>query len=308
MIKRESVERTAQILIGFVISDLQNGIPEGHAGWRFPTETGIDNDLLELLSQSRYLDVDPEGRIRFKFKLKSVTDKFKSLKLQFEQADYYAASQHVIQQELRKVEEAQHIFTHFTNFLEENPNAIMAAVSIGLSRMLYASNMAAPIDDILEEGFSPKDWMIISTRAIPTLSLTIARKVGNADSMNASFDILKKARLIDYKPSKISIDGETLEKIKRVIKWSMVKENLNDENIIFLGLSWFIIQILDSNNIMPGYEDSSVKIIKMSKNTIESIMKKPWKELLSNLDKTIEGIMDKGGFGVSEILFLPEVL
>jgi len=208
------------------------------------------------------------------------------------------------------VQRADNIIQQIIPNLQNNEQFLLYAVAIGIWRMLNASDMPAVVDDILSAGFSPKDWGITSFRSTPYLSLQLAKRVGGKiEKLEDAFNYMKNLELISEIPDLGKLNIEDISKVKEVLKWQEICEMLSDSVIKFLGLSWFVVFILEKNNALPSYIDFSTKVVSLIKSGIESVMKIEYSNLVDNLVNSINELEKQHNISwASNIIFLPEVL
>lgn len=308
-IGKEKLDEYIHLLLQVIIDDLRNYIDIKRAGWRNPSTIGIPSDVLNQLHELGILEKSSLDEVRVRFEDANVHTKLATFETQFKQIDYFTENQGMIKEDEDKIEKSKEIIQRFDEILNHNNDFLFCAVAIGLWRMLNTSDMSAIVDDILKEGFSPKDWAIASTRAVPYLSLSLAQKTGKGkiDKLEDAFQYAKKMGLIEDTPSVSDLNSVEISKIKRVLKWEEFKKDLTEENVKLLGLSWFIVFILEVNEALPSYPDFSITIVNFIKEFIEKLMNANYEDLTKNLKASITKLEQEIGWAPN-FVFLPEVI
>ena len=159
--------------------------------------------------------------------------------------------------------------------------------------MLNASDMPAVVDNVLSAGFSLKDWGIISLRSAPYLSLELAKKVAEVEKLEDAFNYMKTIELISETPDLDKLDIHTVSRVKKVLRWQKICEMLNEENIKFLGLSWFVAFILEKSDALLSYIDFSAKVANIIKECITKILRAEYSNLANNLTDSLVELEEK---------------
>ena len=153
--------------------------------------------------------------------------------------------------------------------------------------MLNASDMPAVVDNVLSAGFSLKDWGIISLRSAPYLSLELVKKVAEVEKLEDAFNYMKTIGFISETPNLDKLDIHNVSRVKEVLRWQKICEILNEENIKFLGLSWFVVFILEENDALPSYVDFSAKVANIIKKCITKILRAEYSNLANDLTDSL---------------------
>jgi len=145
--------------------------------------------------------------------------------------------------------------------LFKNEEEIIASmISIGVWQMFSFSGISAPIDVIINYGFSPKRWAISSYNAIRYLTDDIINeKIANVELNNALNNMLEN-EVIETLPELPELEEDIIERIKEAIQWNYIKEHINSILLTHLGLTWFVIFISDELNLRPSYTDGSTRL------------------------------------------------
>lgn len=296
------------MLFRVIIDDLRNNVTESGAGWRNPSNQGITSEQLNELYKLGIIERNLLGEIRLSFRDRNIRSKLTSFKMQFDQIDYFIKYRDIIRKDEKKLQKAQEIFMNVKYIINDNPDILPSIVAVGLWKMLNTSDMAVTIDEVLKEGFSPRNWAFASIHAIPTLSLNLAKKVGKIEKLTDAFEYIKKVGLIRDYPSFSALNNDDVQKVIRVLKWDKIEKNLTEENIKFLGQSWFMVFVLKMNDALPLYADFSVKIMDLIKDSFEEIFNTNWFDSINNLKNSVASLEEQRVTWVSNIIFLPEVV
>jgi len=312
--RKEEVDECIQILLQVIIDDLRNNATEGEAGWRKPSEIEITSKQLGELFKLGIMENNLFGDIRINFRNKDTSRRLASFKLQFEQIGYFIKNREMIIEDTKKLQKAQEILIDLKEVINSDLGILPPIITIGLWKMLNTSEMSAIVDDILKGGFSPKDWAIISIRAASYLAVSIAQKIGKVESFGEAIKFIEKVGLIKKSFEQPILNEEQIQKVKKVLKWDIIQECLTEEDVKFIGISWFMFFLLESKDVLPLVSDLHTQILDNIKDTIEEALDISWEELSSNLENSISKINRKIGEKVmqeinwaSDIIFMPEV-
>lgn len=312
--RKEEVDKCIQILLQFIIDDLRNNVTEGEAGWRKNSEIEITSKQLDELFKLEIMEENLFGKIRINFRNKDICRRLASFKLQFDQIDYFIKNREMIMEDTKRLQKAQEILIYLKGMINSDPGILPPIITIGLWKMLNTSEMPAIVDDILKEGFSPKDWAIISIRATPYLAVSTAQKIGKVESLGKAIKFIERAGLIEKSFEQPILNEEQIQKVKKVLKWNIIQECLTEEDVKFLGITWFMLFFLESKDVIPLVSDLHTQILDNIKYTIEETLDISWEELSSKLENSISKINRKIGEKMmqeinwaSDIIFMPEV-
>jgi hypothetical protein len=308
----EELNEKIQILLQIIIDDLKNLKEPNGAGWRKPSDLeylGISNEDLAKLSKLGILERNPLDEIRIRYKDNKIRERLPSFDIQFQQIDYFIENREMLEQDFERIRRAEGIIQKNISTWQSNEEFISNAVAIGIWRMLKASDMPAVVDDILSVGFSPKDWGIISFCSAPYLSLELVKKVGKIKKLEDAFNYMKKLEFISEIPDLDKLNAGNISKVKKILKWQEICETLSDSDIKFIGLSWFVIFILEKKDVLPFYINFSTKVVNLIKSCIENIMKTKYSNLVDSLINSLNVLEEQYNIQwASNIIFLPEVL
>lgn len=313
----EELDRGIQTLLKIIIDDLKDLKTPNSAGWRKISdlkELGILEEDLPELSKLGILEQNLTDEIRIRYRDNKVRKKLPSFAAQFQQIDYFIENREMIKQDVERVQKAKELIEQIIFNAQNAEEFLSHAIIIGIWRMLNASDMPAVVDEIISKGFSPKDWGIVSFRSVPYLSLELVKKAIKSEEdedierLKNAFTYMKKIGFINEIPNLKELDAESISKVKEVLKWQEICEILSDENIKFLGLSWFIVFTLEKNDAIPSYIDFSTKVVNLVRDCIEKIMESEYSVLVNTLTNSINLIEEQNIQWASDIIFLPEVL
>ena len=304
--KMKSLDRFNSIiesLLQALLKDLMSGIKREKAGWRSFTDFGLEFTTLDELLRRRVIEGNSRGQFRLIFGNSRIRQEFKTFDLQFEQLDCFL-------KDIEKVEKSQKILKQIEQMLQITPEGWKYIIALGWWKMLEFSEMPARVDDILEEGFSPKDWMIKAPRSSSQLALSIARKYGKIDDFKEAINFLRKTRICSVEnitlPPRVHRDD--VEKVMKVLKWKEIEAELTESNIKMLAFFWTFLFILKCSNSLPVSTEFSLKLYEIVWNSLENLFGEKQSDLQSDLENTVKALTGKGTIWASDILHLPEVI
>lgn len=314
-INKEELNKKIEMLLRIIINDLKDLKEPSEAGWRKLSdlnELGISEEDLTKLQNLGIIEKNLVDEFRIIYKNNKIRQKLSIFNIQFQQIDYFIENLEMLKQDFERLQKANGIVQEIVSRAQEDKKFLSFAIAIGIWRMLYTSDMPAVVDNVLSAGFSPKDWGIISLRSAPYLSLELAKKVAEVDKLEElenAFNYMKTIGFINEIPDLGKSDINDVSRVKEVLRWQKICEMLNEENIKFLGLSWFVVFILEENDALPSYIDFSAKVINMIKKCITKILRAEYSDLANNLTDSMNVLEEQHNISwASGIIFLPEVL
>jgi len=311
-INKEELNQKIEILLRIIINDLKDLKEPGEAGWRKLSdlnELGISGKDLTKLQNLGIIEKNLMNEFRIRYKDNKIRQRLSTFNIQFQQIDYFIENLEMLKQDFERLQKADKIVQEIVSRAQEDKKFLSFAIAIGIWRMLNSSDMPAVVDNVLSAGFSPKDWGIISLRSAPYFSLELAKKVAEVEKLEDAFNYMKTIRFTSETPNLDKLDIYNVSRIKEVLRWQKICEILNEENIKFLGLSWFVVFILEENDALPSYIDLSAKVANIIKECITKILRVEYSSLANNLTDSLVELEEKHDISwASGIIFLPEVL
>jgi len=309
---REGLNEKIKILLQIIINDLKNLKEPNKAGWRKLSdlkELGISEEDLTKLQNLGIIEKNLTDKFRIIYKNNKIRQKLSTFNIQYQQIDYFIENLEMLRQDSEREQKADEIVQEIVSNTQEDKKFLSHAIAIGIWRMLNASDMPAVVNNILSAGFNPKDWGIVSSRSAPYLSLELAKKAAEVDKLEDAFNYMKTIGFISEAPNLSKLDINDVSRVREVLRWQRICEMLNEESIKFLGLSWFIVFILEENDVLPSYIDFSAKVVNMIKNCITKILRAEYSDLANNLINSLSVLEEQYNISwASGIIFLPEVL
>ena len=305
----ENLRKSICVLFQVILDDLKHGEPVAKAGWRKPSALEISQRDLDDLVKLSVIETSLLGEIRLNFRDNNTRRKLASYKSLFNQIRYLEKNRDMILADKERLEGSRKIVSNFKNVLNQHPGILPFIIAIGIWKMLNASDLSPIVDDVLSEGFSPADWAINSIRATTSLATSMARKVGEITSFDEALEAVKECNLINVNADicQTTLDEATFQKIKNIFRWESIESTLTDENIKFLGISWFIIFMLEVNNLLP-YTEFSIEIMNLIRDCVEESIGVSWQNLTSDLGNYIRVLENQGISWAANIIFLPEAI
>ena len=305
------VETKIEKMLQAIIEDLINGVEQERSGYRTPDAFDIlsSKEERELL-RAGILEKNLKSMIRLNFRNTSRLQQLKTLSLQLKQLDYFLKTTEIIKADLEKLRNASETLSRVSKKLKGLPEKWSIVIALGWWKMLESSGMPGLTDEILKEGFSPKDWTIKAVSSSLQLAMEVARKFGQVANFKEIVSFLGEIGIIDWRedsPS-LEVESETIEKIKKVLRWAESIEKLTQETIKMLGFIWFSFFLLESSDLTPISEEVASKFIEVIWSNTESLLEKTRTDLLQKLEKTMEGLIAQQITWAVDIFRVPEVI
>lgn len=298
----EVIERMFEVLF----DDLSSAISEEEAGWRAPNQFGIMQTVQSGLLSSAIIERNSKGEVRLNFKNYRTRQELKrTFTLQNDQLEYFLNAK----TDEIKVNKAQETLNQITEIVQQSPSSWTYIVALGWWKMLESSGMPALIDDLLNEGFSPEDWTIKAVRSSSELALGVSQKLGEIDEFNDAINFLRQIKIpIDDITLPSPVDQDDVQRVKKILKWRDIEEELTEPVIKTLGFSWFSFSVLDSANLFPLSNESIIKLYKVIWDAIEKLLGESKSELLNELENTMSIYDSNQITWASDIIRIPEVV
>lgn len=298
----EIIERMFEVLF----NDLSSGMSEKKAGWRAPNQLGIMQTVQSGLLSSEIIERNSKGEVRLYFKNYRTRQELKRIfTLQNDQLEYFLKAK----TDEIKVNKAQETLNQIIEIVQQSPSSWTYIVALGWWKMLESSGMPALIDDLLNEGFSPEDWTIKAVRSSSELALGVSQKLGEINEFNDAINFLRQIKIpIDDITLPSPVDQDDVQRVKKILKWVDIGEELTEPVIKTLGFSWFSFSVLDFANSFPLSNESIIKLYKVIWDAIEKLLGKSKSELLKELENTMSIFDSNQITWASNIIRIPEVV
>lgn len=299
----EVIERMFEVLF----DDLSSGMSEEEAGWRGPNQLGIMQTVQSGLLSSEIIERNSKGEVRLNFKNYRTRQELKrtfALQINY-QLEYFLNTK----TDEIKVNNAQKTLSQIIEIIQQSPSSWTYVVALGWWRMLESSGMPALIDDVLNEGFSPEDWTIKAVRSSSELALGVSQKLEEINEFNDAINFLRQISIpIDDITLPSPVDQGDVQRVKKILKWVDIEEELTEPVIKTLGFSWFFFLVLDFANLFPRSNESIIKLYKVIWDAIEKLLGKSKSELLNELENTMSIFDSNQITWASDIIRIPEVI
>ncbi|MBT9168039.1 MAG: hypothetical protein DDT19_01384 [Syntrophomonadaceae bacterium] len=254
---------------------------------------------------------------RFNFRNTRIRQQLRSFDLQLKQLDYFLKNIDVVKSDLEKLKSASKTLSQVSKKLQSSPEKWAIVIAIGWWKMLESSGMPGLTDEILKEGFSPKDWTLKSISSSLDLAMEVAKQFGEISNSKVVTSFLNEIGISDVRDISMSsgLELETIQKVKKVLRWNESMEYLTQVSIKMLGFFWFSMFILELANLVPISEEASPKFIDTIWSNIENLLENSRSALFKELEKIInainskiEQLIGKKVNWAENIFYLPEVI
>lgn len=315
MVIKKSMLSVIDKIFHVFLDDLKKGIKEEEAGWRSLDDFGITSaDKSEFL-KSGIIEMNPIAEIRFNFRNKEIRKILKKYGLsescikELDYLDYLLKNREIIESDIRRLSDAKNILNQISKILQSSSKNWIYITALGLWKMFESSGMPAPIDDVLREGFSPRDWTIKAVSSSYRLALDTAKRFGEISNFNEVINFLEKMGISNvediYLPSS---DQEDFQRVKKVIRWNDIEDALTEPTIKIMAFLWFSFFILDLADLVPASDEVSHDLLDAIRSISEDLLGRNYKELLNELEKMIDKLTEQGITWAADILHVPEVI
>jgi hypothetical protein len=264
--------------------------------------------LLRNLYDLRVLKKTESGEVQADTRLLADEETLQRLKHLPEQIRYFFENREMIAADEHRLHDASLVLGSFIQKARTEPEIVPHIVAVGWWKMLSMSEMPASIDDFLKAGFSPKDWATCSMRAIPRLSASISGRLGNSRTFDESVRLLEAEHLLDHLRYQSGIGDDAFERTRRVLQWNEIEQQIPLELVKFLGVSWFLIVLLEDKDLVPLEQTMAMQLISQVFESASILMNKPAHNFEVALEKFLTDMDSSEVYGASGLLLLPEVI
>jgi hypothetical protein len=311
------IRNSIEILLQKLISDLGSSTPIAECGW--VSKHDMDTNIL-LGKNSPFCyniqikhpkgirlkiidDKDPNNlTIPYSTKQK-IDEHFSQLSRQLDylislrNEDYRLTSSHQI---IRKTFEGISKSAHSSNL----------AIFCGLYRMLENSGLPAPMIKVFEANLNPKEWNQLTTNSIPYLTSQLVHQINPNFSLSMLTKKPEKVRttISVENFSTLESDLNGIKKVEEILRWNQIISNLDSNTLSCLGLNWYILDLLENDNLIPSDQKSLVEVHNTILTKIESLLKVKFIEIFSRYDKFVGFCESENIPWGSEIFSFPEVI
>lgn len=300
---KEVIENMFQALA----DDLSGEKDEEQAGWRTYNELGMSPTTRDAFYTSRILEKNSEGKVLINYKDYRIRQQLRVVfEVRVTQLEYLSE----VQRDKSRVRKAEGIVNQISELARQSPDSWMNIITLGGWKMLQTCGLPALLDDVLEEGFSPESWTVEAVASCPKLALDLAQKwekIERFDDAIAFFDkqVIKLSELIFVPPIP---NDEVIGKVKKILKWVEIKEELTEQNVKTLTFFWLVFLVLEHVNLLPCSSEYSARLFDKIWSYLEKLLGKKQMELVSELENMTQTLADKGIASAPEIMRFPEVI
>jgi len=308
-IRTGNVDSILDELLTFFIEDLIEKKEVSEVGWRSVSDLRISKKDVDHLKDYKLIETDNESdKIRIDFKNSMSAKRNSVLKTKLMQADYFIDNKKIISEDEKRIENSIKILKDVSKMSADKSIMIVDLVAIGLWRMMDITGMSAESERIFTAGYSPKKWSILSHKSIQKLSIELTRKIQKINSFNDAILRMRKEGFFLDNINITNIDDSDFSKIKEIIDWDIIMNELDENDVVLLGLTWFMVYHLSVSNTLPLMTESSMDISDVIKSTVEDITGKNWDDLIENFKKNIKSLEEKNIYWASFFVTLPEAI
>lgn len=250
-----------------VVDDVQKSILLNDAGW-----VNVDPSLVRNLCDIGLCNSDERG-VRVSPAIVSHSD----LQPRLDEEGQYLFS---IFQDIMSASELKQILDKIMD--QSGPYAF----SVGLERMLQNSEFPIAPERALQYGIAPDEWQTQVAAAIPELAIMVAKRFWNVKSWDVVLSRLKTLNLPT--PDIKDLESEQFEKVKGVLEWNTVIENMGEEPAKALGLVWYADYLVGIRGIQAP--EGFALVQKRAWSIIEKTLDKTSAEIKKEIDDMIEKI------------------
>lgn len=295
-------------LLTILLQDLIGGAEKEDAGWRTPSSLRmLDADLKEL-SDLRAIERNTEGQVRFNMNNRQMRRALGSLQQELTQLDYFLQKMPVIKRDKERVKDAEGLLDWVCQTLQHRPETWAYIIWIGWWKMLESSGLPAPIDLVLKEGFSPKEWAIKVSLACPDLALNVASKFGKIDTIYETQEYFKENNLVAADESPPAVQREKIEKVKGILRWEEIIEALDAGLTKMLAFVWASLYLLENKNLIATSEEASLGLYDAIWARVKVLLNEDESALLNKLKNTSNTLTERGVTWAADVLQVPEVI
>lgn len=229
--------------------DLSRGLGEESAGWVHWSHDEKCEEVLKTTQSLQLIDSNPSNEYRVKFSRLRDLERIPELRLLSKQVWYFLYDAKIIKMDERMVSESIDFLSRIENLIKYETKAISFATVLGFDKLLSTNDIVAPIELILENGFSPQEWFMITRKAIPLLCQHIARRLSVSEKITEMYDYWYSKGILTEPVITERTESTAIDKVPDVLNWQMVIDGLPDEILSFLGLFWFLVLVLEKNSL-----------------------------------------------------------
>jgi hypothetical protein len=304
----QKAESAIALLLHILLQDLIDGAEKEDAGWRTPSSIGMPDADLRELRDLHAIETNAEGQVRFNMNNRQMCKAVHSLQQELTQLDYFLEKAPVIKQDRERLKRAEDLLEQVCQALQEHPETWAYIIWVGWWKMLESSDLPAPVDLVLKEGFSPKDWAVEVSLACPDLALSIAEKFGTIDAICKTQEYFKKKNLVPANESPPVLPRENIEKIKGILRWEEITEAFDVGLTKELAFVWASLYFLENKDLIARSEEASVALYDTIWDRLKGLLNEDQTTLLEKLKDVVVRLSEQGITCAADIIQVPEVI
>jgi hypothetical protein len=294
------------LLLEGVVRDLRDGKGVDQAGILPRQELPMSESEVQYLIRNGLLREKGELGVQITFDVKKTRLSLQYFDLKFKQIDYFKNSRETREEDESRISAFEIITQHVVEQLLTHPEVASGLTVLGIYEMLESSEMAAPLDRVLNEGLSPQAWFKECAMALPSLALDFCAKFDSKENIISSMEKAKTINLVEQIPKFSRVESN--EVVKRVLQTEKMIDVLHPDDIKMLGMYWFFSRKMKEEAILPLYEDASVSLMTCIQTILEKQIGFEIAQNTQRFEGSISLLNSLGITWASNFVRIPEVI
>jgi hypothetical protein len=301
--RRDPSELVLEKLLSQSIRDATTGLDPLEWGW-----SKLPKEELFALGRgvpSKLVSRRPDGMVRISVTnfsdMKSLRERFPSLGHPLE---YLLDYQTFGPRDVLRRNRAKGLLTQAVVEAKKTPVAWVDILFLGWWRMIESNGVDAPLDRVLANGFSPKEWTVASVRAATGLAHDVSSLNGDESGPNGAARLLHDFSVRRNPDLDSSIDPPTLDRVKNVLDWQRFLVALPERVRKAFGLAWFCYLLWELDDAIPSVPAHGTEITAALEEGVHELTGLDGSEV----DSVVEDLCRQGFTWADGLLTWPEIL
>ncbi len=293
------------LLAKALVIDLTNGKDLHDAGWTYIE--GLDDLTKATLLDSGIAISNSRGQFRLNVESKGALNSLKQRShLLKEQLDYALQDARSAFEDIVRAKEAIRIMLAVRVKLVGSREEWSSVILLGWWRMLEASGMPAPVDEILSKGLSPKEWVIMATSSAATLASRIAGKYGRVSKLDDAIGYLKAFGVHDTSTLEPPppMHPSNVEKVIRVLRWEDMEAAIPESIEKAIGFSWFCYMLWELKGVLPQTTGAAALLSRDLQSTLNQLTGME----AQAFDNLVDQLNERGITWATDLISMPAVI